>query len=242
MTVRTILRLIVARRMGIVDVVLTETLVSLIARTTDGTVSLTSVAVSTRTGSCDVLSLVKWPSPILGSGKWGVKISMSLMEFLTRGGGIRAVSLARKRKNAILGSGGVLVRMVPVNRVVFLMRALIRWIVLVKTQGTNSVMLTDVAGLPRGGWSDKIVLSRRRGLGGLGGSQVSVVALILIRISRSQRIGVTIAVAKVSVIGSRRIGAALTRSLEYLRRTGAMVLISTQGQRTDLSAEDGDLD
>jgi hypothetical protein len=83
------------------------------------------------------------------------------------------------------------------------------------------------------------------GSGGLGGRQASVVALMLIRISRSQRIGVTIVVAKVSVIGSRRISVALIESLEELRRMGAivveMVLMSTQGQGTDLSAEDGDL-
>jgi hypothetical protein len=253
MTVRTILGLIVARRMGIVEVVLTkagrmisflaetpvmamartvvrggrgtvltETLVSLVAGTTDGAVSLTSFTVSTRTGSYAVLPSVKWLSPMLGSGKRAVKMSTSLVmiKFLVRGGETRAVPLVRQRKHAILSSGRAPVGMVSASRVVFLMRALIRWVVLVKTQGTNSVILTDVAGLPRGGWSDTIVgcvLSRRRdlgGSGGLGGRQASVVALILNRISRSQRIGVTIVVAKVSMMGSRRISVAWVGSLE----------------------------
>lgn len=49
--------------------VLVKALVFLMAGTTDGAVSLTSLTVPTRPDSYDVLPLVKWPSPMLGSRK-----------------------------------------------------------------------------------------------------------------------------------------------------------------------------
>lgn len=205
--------------------VLVKALVFLMAGTTDGAVSLTSLTVPTRPDSYDVLPLVKWPSPMLGSSKRAVKMSTSLVviKSLVRVGGARALPRVRKGKNAILDRGRVPAGMVLINRVVFLMKEV--------------------------GWSDKMVvacvLNQRRGLGGRGVRQVSVVALVLIGVSRAERIDVDVVVTKVSVIGRRRTGADLTGRLGYLRRMGAtvveLVLISTQGQRTNLSADDGSL-
>lgn len=161
--------------------VLVEALVFLMASTTDGAVSsLTSLTVPTRPEGCDVLSLVKWLSPMLGSGERAVKMFTSLVvvKSLVRGGGIRALPMVRERKNAILDRARVSVGMVSISRVVFLMESV--------------------------GWSDKMVvtcvLNQRTGLGGRGVRKVSVVALVLIGISRGTRIGVTVVVAKVSVM------------------------------------------
>lgn len=166
--------------------VLVEALVFLMASTTDGAVSsLTSLTVPTRPEGCDVLSLVKWLSPMLGSGERAVKMFTSLVvvKSLVRGGGIWALPMVRERKNAILDRarvsvGIVSVEIVSISRVVFLMESV--------------------------GWSDKMVvacvLNQRTGLGGRGVRKVSVVALVLIGISRGTRIGVTVVVAKVSVM------------------------------------------
>lgn len=149
--------------------------------------------------------------------------SLVVIKSLVRVGGARALPRVRKRKNAILDRGRVPAGMVLISRVVFLMKEV--------------------------GWSDKMVvacvLNQRRGLGGRGVRQVSVVALVLIGVSRAERIDVDVVVTKVSVIGRRRTGADLTGRLGYLRRMGAtvveLVLISTQGQRMNLSADDGNL-
>lgn len=128
--------------------VLVKALVFLMAGTTDGAVSLTTLTVPARPGSDDVLPLVEWLSPMLGSGERAVKIStpLVLVKLLVRGGGMRALPMVRQRKNAILDRGRLSSGMASINRVVFLIRAV--------------------------GWIDKMVvvcvLNRRTGLGGRG--------------------------------------------------------------------------